>query len=53
VFSDLTKVIVIDSIQTMVTDGSTSAPGSVTQVRDCAAQLNHLTCTNEHDGLLR
>ncbi|CAB9538484.1 DNA repair protein RadA [uncultured Gammaproteobacteria bacterium] len=33
------KVIVIDSIQTMVTDGSASAPGSVTQVRDCAAQL--------------
>lgn len=33
------KVIVIDSIQTMVTDISTSAPGSVTQVRDCAAQL--------------
>ncbi|SMN11387.1 DNA repair protein RadA [uncultured Candidatus Thioglobus sp.] len=33
------KVIVIDSIQTMVTDGSTSAPGSVTQVRDCAAIL--------------
>ncbi|BBB22604.1 DNA repair protein RadA/Sms [Abyssogena phaseoliformis symbiont OG214] len=33
------KVIVIDSIQTMVTDGSTSVPGSVTQVRDCAAQL--------------
>jgi DNA repair protein RadA/Sms len=33
------KVIVIDSIQTMVTDLSASAPGSVTQVRDCAAQL--------------
>lgn len=33
------KVIVIDSIQTMVTDTSSSAPGSVTQVRDCAAQL--------------
>ena len=33
------KVIVIDSIQTMGTDLSTSAPGSVTQVRDCAAQL--------------
>jgi len=33
------KVIVIDSIQTMVTDISSSAPGSVTQVRDCAAQL--------------
>jgi len=33
------KVIVIYSIQTMVTDLSASAPGSVTQVRDCAAQL--------------
>ena len=33
------KVIVIDSIQTMVTDLSASAPGSVTQVRDSAAQL--------------
>ena len=33
------KVIVIDSIQTIVTDLSASAPGSVTQVRDCAAQL--------------
>ena len=33
------KVIVIDSIQTMVTDLSASAPGSVTQVIDCAAQL--------------
>ena len=33
------KVIVIDSIQTMVTDLSASAPGSVTQVRDCTAQL--------------
>ncbi len=33
------KVIVIDSIQTMATDESGSAPGSVTQVRDCAAQL--------------
>jgi DNA repair protein RadA/Sms len=33
------KVIVIDSIQTMVSDSSGSAPGSVTQVRDCAAQF--------------
>lgn len=33
------KVIVIDSIQTMVSDVSTSAPGSVSQVRDCAAQF--------------
>ena len=37
------KVIVIDSIQTMVTDSSTSAPGSVTQVRDCAAQLTQFS----------
>jgi DNA repair protein RadA/Sms len=33
------KVVVIDSIQTLVSNTSTSAPGSVTQVRDCAAQL--------------
>jgi len=37
------KVIVIDSIQTMVTDLSSSAPGSVSQVRDCAAQLTQYT----------
>ena len=37
------KVIVIDSIQTMVTELSTSAPGSVSQVRDCAAQLTQYT----------
>jgi len=39
----LPKVIVIDSIQTMVTDLSSSAPGSVSQVRDCAAQLTQYT----------
>jgi len=37
------KVIVIDSIQTMVTDLSNSTPGSVSQVRDCAAQLTQYT----------
>ena len=37
------KVVVIDSIQTMVTDLSDSAPGSVSQVRDCAAQLTQYT----------
>ncbi len=37
------KVVVIDSIQTMVTDLSASAPGSVSQVRDCAAQLTQYT----------
>ena len=35
-------VVVIDSIQTMMSDDLTSAPGSVSQVRDCAAQLTRL-----------
>lgn len=33
------RVMVIDSIQTMYTEALTSAPGSVAQVRECAAQL--------------
>lgn len=33
------SIIVIDSIQTVYTDSLSSAPGSVTQVRECAAQL--------------
>jgi DNA repair protein RadA/Sms len=33
------QVVVIDSIQTMFTDRLTSAPGSVAQVRESAAQL--------------
>lgn len=33
------RVVVIDSIQTVYTDQLTSAPGSVAQVRDCAASL--------------
>jgi len=33
------QIIVIDSIQTMFTDSLQSAPGSVSQVRECAAQL--------------
>jgi DNA repair protein RadA/Sms len=32
-------VCVIDSIQTVYSDALTSAPGSVAQVRECAAQL--------------
>ncbi|MDY7578655.1 DNA repair protein RadA [Herbaspirillum sp. RTI4] len=32
-------VVVIDSIQTMYSDALSSAPGSVAQVRECAAQL--------------
>jgi DNA repair protein RadA/Sms len=36
------RVAVIDSIQTLYTDLVTSAPGSVSQVRECAAQLTRL-----------
>ncbi|WP_353172788.1 DNA repair protein RadA [Paracandidimonas soli] len=35
-------VAVIDSIQTLYSDESTAAPGSVSQVRECAAQLTRL-----------
>ncbi|MFZ4758593.1 MAG: DNA repair protein RadA, partial [Burkholderiaceae bacterium] len=35
-------VVVVDSIQTLYTESLTSAPGSVAQVRDCAAQLTRL-----------
>ncbi len=33
------QVVVVDSIQTVYSDALTSAPGSVAQVRECAAQL--------------
>ena len=36
------EVVVIDSIQTTYTDTLASAPGSVSQVRECAAQLTRL-----------
>jgi len=35
-------VAVIDSIQTLYSDSVSSAPGSVSQVRECAAQLTRL-----------
>ena len=35
-------VVVIDSIQTVYSDALTSAPGSVAQVRECAAQLTRV-----------
>jgi len=35
------KAMVIDSIQTMYTDELISAPGSVSQVRECATKLMH------------
>ncbi len=36
------EVVVIDSIQTVYTEALASAPGSVAQVRECAAQLTRL-----------
>lgn len=36
------NVAVIDSIQTLYSDELTSAPGSVSQVRECAAQLTRI-----------
>lgn len=36
------QVVVIDSIQTLYSDQLSAAPGSVSQVRECAAQLTRL-----------
>lgn len=36
------SAVVIDSIQTMYSDQITSAPGSVSQVRECAAQFTRI-----------
>jgi DNA repair protein RadA/Sms len=36
------EVVVVDSIQTVYTSALTSAPGSVSQVRECAAQLTRI-----------
>ena len=36
------QVLVVDSIQTLYSKAFTSAPGSVAQVRECAAQLTRL-----------
>src|SRR3990172_724883 len=40
--SEKPAVAVIDSIQTMYSEALQSAPGSVAQVRECAAQLTHI-----------
>jgi len=40
--AEMPEVVVIDSIQTAYTEALTSAPGSVSQVRECAAQLTRL-----------
>ncbi|MDD2684710.1 MAG: DNA repair protein RadA [Gallionella sp.] len=39
-------VVVIDSIQTIYSEQLTSAPGSVAQVRECAAQLTRIAKSN-------
>jgi DNA repair protein RadA/Sms len=40
--TDKPDVVVIDSIQTVYSEQLTSAPGSVAQVRECAAQLTRI-----------
>jgi DNA repair protein RadA/Sms len=40
------KLAVIDSIQTIYTEDFPSAPGSVGQIRECAARLMHYAKTN-------
>ncbi|MBU1214698.1 MAG: DNA repair protein RadA [Gammaproteobacteria bacterium] len=42
VTSEKPQVVVIDSIQTVYSEQLTSAPGSVAQVRECAAQLTRI-----------
>jgi DNA repair protein RadA/Sms len=42
---------VIDSIQTLYSDQLTSAPGSVTQVRECAAQLTRVAKSSGPRGI--
>ncbi|NMM37757.1 MAG: DNA repair protein RadA [Glaciimonas sp.] len=41
------EVAVIDSIQTVYSDALSSAPGSVAQVRECAAQLTRVAKQND------
>jgi DNA repair protein RadA/Sms len=40
--SEKPRVVVVDSVQTLFTPALTSAPGSVSQVRECAAGLTRL-----------
>ncbi len=46
--SERPEVAVVDSIQTVYSEALTSAPGSVAQVRECAAQLVRLA---KHQGM--
>jgi DNA repair protein RadA/Sms len=42
ILDEAPRIVVIDSIQTVQTQALPSAPGSVAQVRECAAQLTRL-----------
>lgn len=46
------RVVVIDSIQTVYSEQLTSAPGSVAQVRECAAQLTRAAKQAGHSLIL-
>ncbi|MCC7548205.1 MAG: DNA repair protein RadA [Burkholderiales bacterium] len=50
--SERPDVVVIDSIQTVYSDALQSAPGSVAQVRECAAQLTRFAKTAHVSVLL-
>ena len=39
-------ILIVDSIQTLYTDDSDSAPGSVSQVKECTMSLMHLAKSN-------
>lgn len=40
--SERPKFVILDSIQTVYMEEIASSPGSVSQVKECAAQLNRL-----------
>ncbi len=42
ILTEKPNIVVIDSIQTIFSNLMTSAPGSVSQVKECAAQLNRM-----------
>lgn len=46
------EIVVIDSIQTIAADEVESSPGSITQVRECAASLLHFAKTSGTPVLL-
>ncbi len=46
------RLLIIDSIQTIASSGVTSAPGSISQVRECTLHLMHLAKASETAVLL-